>query len=352
MNQHRSMQPCTVDGCDRDVPDTTYACEVCGARLTELLAALGDTREPDVRVLTYPHKPHHEHCPDCDLPLEQRRTLGHPDLNPLRRTGPARIRPGLLSDAEDRIAHGQTVTVGERDGMTTDAGPVTLPYRYTPAEARWELLNTLTSVADDIARRRGLFRPLNTPQALTGFLTGNIGWMRAQPDGGDLIGELLDAITHMKHAIDVPASTRYAGPCTADVEYVEEHQERPLAQIGNVTTLTTRPCTGELYARPGATQVDCPDCGATYQVADRRAWLLDQIADRLLPARDMAQAVHGLIGVDVTATTLDNNIRGWKHTGRLTARGLTRDGRPTYRIGDVIALVINSAKRRPRSKTA
>ncbi|ACZ29586.1 hypothetical protein Xcel_0547 [Xylanimonas cellulosilytica DSM 15894] len=349
MNPSRSMQPCTVDGCDRDVEDTTYVCSPCGDRLIGLLAALGDTREPDPMVLTYPHKPHHEHCDDCDLPLEDRRTAGHPDLNPLRRTGPTRIRPGLLTDAEDRIAHGQTVHVGERDGMTTDAGPVTLPYRYSPSEARWELLNTLTAAADDIARRRGLHRPYNTPQALAAWLTGNVPWIRAQPDGGNLIAELLDAIDTMKRAIDVPATMRYAGPCNADIDVTTE---TVVAGVPT-TTLTTRPCYGELYARPGAIDVTCPDCGATYPVTARRAWLLDQVTDVLLPAAEMAVAVNGLLDTDVKAARLATNIRWWKSVGRLPEKGRTRDGRPKYRVGDVVDLVVQSAKRRtPHSETA
>ncbi|PZR55247.1 hypothetical protein DNL40_02430 [Xylanimonas oleitrophica] len=347
----RNMQPCTLE-CGRDVEDTCYVCAECGTRLTTLLTALADTPEPDPAVLTHPSKPHHEHCELCDLPKTERRRIGHPDLNPLRRTGLPQTRPGLLADAEDRIAHGQTVDASEKDehGHTVPGteGATHLPYRYTPSEARWDLLITLTSVADTIAKRRGLYRPLNTPQALAGFLTGNIAWMRAQPDGGDLIGELLDAIQRMKRAIDVPPQMQYAGPCTADVE---ETTTRIVAGT-EVTDLTVRPCHGELYARPGATDVTCPGCGTTYALADRRAWLLDQVADMLLPATEMARAVHGLIGIDIKADTLANNIRWWHHAGRLLEAGKARNGANTYRVRDVIDLVINSARTRARAKQA
>lgn len=295
----RTFQDCTVSDCPRQTPDTGYVCTECAATLTRNLRVLLDLPEGRPTV-TYAH------------PMYGRIT---------RPTGLPDTRTGLEHDLVDRMTRAQTITADAnegRDGAPQDRGPVRLPYAYRTAEARRDLINTMCAAADGIARRRGLHRPLDTPQALAYWLTHHVQWLRQQEDGGAIIGELLYAVREAIKAVDNPPERRYAGPCTASTT-----DEAGLE----------RPCDGELYALQGREQIECPACGATYPVSDRRAWLLEHADDMLLPATELARAIDGL-GVPVTGAM----IRRWKMRGMLANKGT--DERPLYRVGDVRALVL------------
>lgn len=301
MRHRHTTQQCGIDTCGRDIPDTAYTCTDCGDRLHRLLLLLPDRYSDRATVLTYPHLPH------------------NPDTNPYRETGDTPVQRGLAADLDDAITRPTVIRPDQADAPFAQTAATTpLPYGYTPSETKWELLDTLTRWADDIAKRRGLFRPLNTLQALGPWLAAQVAWLRQQPDGPDAIDEMTAALRHALHVIDRPADRKYAGPCTATTI--------------NPDGLATD-CDGELYARPNATTIPCPSCGAEYDVNDRRAWLLEQAQDMLLPATELARAVDGL-GVAITGAM----IRGWVHRGRLLAH---RDGwgRPVYRVGDVLELV-------------
>ncbi len=111
-----------------------------------------------------------------------------------------------------------------------------------------------------------------------------------------------------------------------------------------MTTLvpTLVPCGTDLYAMPGDTQVTCPACGARYDVAERRAWLLDAAEDRLATTTEIARAITTLAGQDLTT----ERLRQWAARGRLTVRARTPDDRPLYRVGDVLSLLHADATRR------
>lgn len=312
-------QDCAVDGCNRSTGDMAYVCPECGDALLALLRSVPDIVGERSRVLTYPHLPHHERCDDCG-------TADHPRLNPLRETGERPVSPGLATDLDDAIARQSTgigiVPADPVHELPDETGLVRLPYGYRASEARWELLSTMTATGDDIAHRRGLFRPLNTLDALANWLTHQVQWLRQQPDGADTIAALTDLLRAARRVIDRPADRKYAGPCTATT--VDEH--------GLATD-----CTGELYAHPSHDTVTCPDCGTTYPLDARREWLRDQAEDMLLPATELARAIDGL-GTPVTGSM----IRGWKRRGRILNRGT--DSHPLYRVGDVIDLVTNQSR--------
>ncbi|MFJ2298142.1 hypothetical protein [Oerskovia paurometabola] len=307
-------QDCAVDGCNRSTGDMAYVCPECGDALLALLRSVPDIRGERSRVLCYPHLPHHERCDGCGTP-------DHPRLNPLRETGERPVSPGLATDLDDAIARQSTgigiVPADPEHELPDESGLVRLPYGYRASEARWELLSTMTATGDDIARRRGLFRPLNTLDALANWLTHQVQWLRQQPDGADTIAALTDLLRAARRVIDRPADRKYAGPCTATT--VDEH--------GLATD-----CAGELYALHGRATVTCPDCGTDYPLDARRAWLRDQADDMLLPATELARAIDGL-GIQVKAATL----RKWASRKRILNRGT--DTHPLYRVGDVIDLV-------------
>lgn len=200
-----------------------------------------------------------------------------------------------------------------------------LPYDPRASEAAWVLRDTLTNVARAIAPEPTPERPQTAADGpspsdwtdslgadlsaarIARSLSERIDTIRRHPEAYLLADEVHAAVTQARRVIDRPPAKWYAGRC---------------------------PCETDLYARPGAASVRCTGCGTTYDVAARRAELLATVEDRLATATEIARALTAL-ATPITPAA----IRGYAHRGRLTPRGTTVDGRPLYRVGDVIDLI-------------
>lgn len=130
----------------------------------------------------------------------------------------------------------------------------------------------------------------------------------ASPQAQQCVDECTDAIRRAWKAVDLPADRTFLGPCPD--------------------------CGADLYARPSRAQVTCR-CGTVTDAASRRDWLLSQVRDQLDTATGIARALPGLVSVPLTPAM----IRGYAHRGRLSPRPAGPDGRPRYRIGDVLDLL-------------
>ncbi|MEU8104391.1 hypothetical protein AB0C18_11790 [Nonomuraea muscovyensis] len=62
---------------------------------------------------------------------------------------------------------------------------------------------------------------------------------------------------------------------------------------------------------------------------------MEQVADQLGTATEIARALHGLCANPTPAM-----IRGYAHRGHMVNRGHDKTGRPLYRVGDVLDLLI------------
>ena len=216
---------------------------------------------------------------------------------------------------------------GDRAGGRSAEHP--LPYDPRASEAAWVLRDTLTNVA----RALGPQPPANRPES-AGDATKPSGWadplgtgvsaariarslaqrldtIRRHPEAYLLADEVHAAVTQARRVIDRPPARVYVGHC---------------------------PCHTDLYARPGAASVRCTGCGTTYDVAQRRAELLEAAHDRLATATEIARLLKAL-GLDVSAS----RIRGYAHRGRLTPRGRNHEDDPLYRVGDVLDLITEKA---------
>jgi hypothetical protein len=270
-------QLCALEGCQRSLDDTAFVCRGCTDRLTRLLEAV----------------------------------------------------PGITRDLDDVIRRQVRYTNGARVHATSER---VLPFNPAGSESRQVLIGTLIYWATQVAEIRGAELPErwgHQPPKLGPWLANHTGWLRAQSAGPEAFDELTTAITQARRTTDRPPEKRYAGPCTAAV-VDEAGLHRPVTECGT-----------DLYARETGDQVTCPACGADYDLHERRAWLLEQAADQLLPARELSRAVDGL-GVPINRNTLDS----WRRRGRLTSHGHTPDGHDLYRVGDVVTLARAAAQRR------
>lgn len=272
---------CALDNCDREIDDTAFICRGCTTRLTQLLNAV----------------------------------------------------PGITGDLNDVIRRQVRYTNGARVRTTTER---VLPYNPAGSESRQVMVGTLIYWATQVSEIRGRTLPErwgHNPPTLGPWLAHHTGWLRAQSAGPEAFDELTNAITQARRTTDRPPERRYAGPCTAPIPMVSQVTGDPLGY--------DRECGTDLYAREHGDTVTCPECGADYPLTERRAWLLEQAADQLLPARELSRAVDGL-GVPINRNTLDS----WRRRGRLTSHGHTPDGHDLYRVGDVVQLARAAAERR------
>lgn len=221
----------------------------------------------------------------------------------------------LVGDLEVTISR-QSRTGGS-GGRT---GAVALPFDEMASEIGWVMVNTLTTWARHVAGERGLRLPyvpstLAAASVAARWLTRHVEWLRHRPEGAEAMGEIRYAVGCARAAVDLAAERVYAGPC--DV------------------------CGAELYGRLAATVIVCRVCGTEYDVAVRRAWLLEAAADTLLTAAELSRALPGLLDRPLSVKT----VRTWAATGRIVAHGVTATGFELYRVSEVSALAQETPQR-------
>lgn len=250
---------------------------------------------------------------DLEVIRTRRARLGDP--MPVRRGGPAPLPVDLrFTDAPgSRSEDGRVV---ERWGQGS--------------ELVWVATNTLTTWV-----RHLLEQHPHLPGPRYGTGTSCCGWLLTHADrirvsdaGPALLDELLDLERQLRRFVDRPPDLTYVGPCTAGLSDLK---------------WGTWGCGADLYASPGATEVVCRQCNATYEIEERHRWVLAQVEDEWHTATDIA---HALVtysdNVSAGERRLAGQIRKWAERDRLTARDrVVVKGQlvPRYRLGDVLDLV-------------
>lgn len=162
--------------------------------------------------------------------------------------------------------------------------------------------------------------PQAAAPALAAWLAARARQLRAHPAADDVHHEITTAVDHAWAAVDRPPDRRYLGPCP------------------------TPGCGADLYALPTTATATCPACRATTDVAARTAALLASARDLLLTGPETARALTAL-GDRVTA----DRLRQWHARGRLASPAADPAGRRLWRVGDVLDLLADDARRRLRA---
>ncbi|MCI2424112.1 hypothetical protein MOQ72_42625 [Saccharopolyspora sp. K220] len=242
-----------------------------------------------------------------------------------------------LAAVADLVAELDTTIIRQaRTGQRVGARPTEepLPFNTSASEIRDDLRNVLSTWVRDLWEIYGPRRQVPTGEVaadgtpvvaaeldsldLADELPDMAAWLRRHPSwiaphqaAGELVDEILDAIGRARRAIDLPPELVYCGPCPV--------------------------CGTDLYARPDRGTVVCRGCEERHEVTERREVLLDLARDQLATAAEIARALPGLLGRELSA----NTVRTWAPTGRLAKRAPDAQGRPRYRVGDVIDLALS-----------
>lgn len=196
-----------------------------------------------------------------------------------------------------------------------------LPFRYDASEVLFVLRNTLGTWVRLVAEERERDDlPDDTPAAMSGWLLGEVEWLRHHEAGAEAVDEITYAVDQVRRVVDRPPDAWYAGPC--DLQY----------QV----------CDEELYARVGSPFVRCPTCGETWDVKQRRGQLLEAARDRLATASEAARAIVVWSEYDRGENRLVRRIDAWRERRRIEVKQHIWQGErrlALYRIGDILDLL-------------
>lgn len=164
------------------------------------------------------------------------------------------------------------------------------------------------------------------------FLQAHLDWLRhrSATEIQECFADIAAAARVVAGIARGPSEQKYLGPCGAEFMLPCPTPTDPNATIGPAV------CDGDVYGRAGAEKGTCRTCGATVDQAERRAWLDSEVRQYAYRASEIANAY----AINV------KTIRTWAERGQLAEHGHDRDGRPLYRVGEVLDLAAESAARR------
>lgn len=172
------------------------------------------------------------------------------------------------------------------------------------------------------------------------ILIDQLDHLLARDEAGAFARDVTRTARELLTAADTPAPRLYLGQCRADPlkkgvlcqaeVYVIDHSDQ-----------------GKGHICDRCRSVRCHVCATEHDVAQRRAWLLEAMDDRLATAGDIARGLANTTGITATK----DQINGWVTRGRLLRRGTDQRGSALYRVGDVIDLARDTPQR-PRATGA
>jgi hypothetical protein len=180
------------------------------------------------------------------------------------------------------------------------------------------------------------------PLPLSRWLLRHPTWIAEHQAAAELHDDIRAAVRHAKRVIYGPAERVYLGICSYRMEVTVE---------GAADSVMLE-CETDLYGHKDRARVVCPGCGAEWDSAERRRWMLVKMEDQLLTATEMSRALPSYLDRQVTASM----IRGFAHRNRLLSHGSVdvdpeveldeavvevagRRRSPRYRVGDVLDLL-------------
>lgn len=230
--------------------------------------------------------------------------------------------PWLVEQLEITMTKARGVDYSAMGGSASSETP--LPVDARALEASRNLRHVLVTCVrfcteEDIRHQSpNPNHPEDTIVAMSRWLLWRVDGLAFNDMAAEEIAHVTAATDRCWRVIDRPADKWYAGPCITEFEGIK--------------------CGTDLYAKAASGDVECRTCGATYDVAGRRKWLLDSAQDFLADAATLARSVSWLGAQPLNAT----RVRKWAERGRIVAKG--HDGtRPLYRIGDAIDLLAKEA---------
>lgn len=250
--------------------------------------------------------------------------------------------------------------------LRSTQGQITLPATALPINIDAAVTlsasrNTIVTWARHLAEQRGLELATMTAEQVCGWLVTNIGSIRMDEAAAEFYEAFKATHDLIAWTIDRQDPDVYAGRCDSpDVHFdalpvigplcnpfVCSHPSCELIRA-KLTVLTPRTatCGADLYGHIGDKTIDCPTCGAVYQVESRKAQMLAGVLDQIAPTAIIANALTGLLR-PVTPSV----VRNMAARGQIMDHGPAPDGKSRlYRVGDVVDVLHAREEREQRRR--
>jgi hypothetical protein len=253
-------------------------------------------------------------CPACSAPQDE----GLLDANcALKLEQTLRSIPALVRELDVTLSRQARIGTPGKSAKGTEREKSVLHFGA---------LDTHTNLRNTIVAWARAFEPTpNLTAHAAAVLLSNLKHIRRHAEVATLIDEITNAVHQARRTIDRPAERQYLGHCYAEI---------PATYVGNPGPDY---CTTELYAKTDATTVTCKSCNTDHDVSDRRRWLMDQAADRLVTVREAATMIGHIGNTPITQAA----IRGYLH--RNTNPLEYRPGTKLIRLGDLLNIVMPKA---------
>jgi hypothetical protein len=150
----------------------------------------------------------------------------------------------------------------------------------------------------------------------------HLDWLRVRDDAASLINDIARTREAIERVCDSPPTMVALGRCDN--------------------------CSAWLRAARDTVFIECSDCGVSYDVSTRKAWLLTRIDSMRATPPVIAAVLTAWMEVPLPVAT----IHTWANRKRIRARDTdAATGRPTYRIGDVRVQHLAAIKRKLKAAT-
>lgn len=223
------------------------------------------------------------------------------------------------------------------------------------ATAKTELVSWVRILLEEDASLR---TPPDTVVGLVQFLTRHMRRVAAAEWAGEFARSVLATERQLRRIVERGRGRWFAGSCWAVLRPERPHDGTscgcgchnapglPCDVPGGCGlefgVVEAELCERELYAVPGTAWVRCPDCGTNHRVSERRAILLEQARDSLLPVATIAHVCATLLDDEPSVERLRKRVQKWTERGDLV--WVANDGGTRlYRVGDVLDLLTRHA---------
>lgn len=229
-------------------------------------------------------------------------------------------RPSLYELLVDTLVR-RDHTGSDSIGAVSGAAVFEIDFHAAASELKSTIDGVIRTWAVDVADRNGRELPARSVRKAAAWLAANPTLIAAHPDAGAFADQITKLTRTALRVIDRDPDKVYLGQCGGAVT----------TEAGIVS------CEADIYAPPGRPVVQCRTCGATWDVPQRREFLLAAVDDQLAAPPDISKALTRL-----GRTVTESMIYGYVHRGRLNPHPPHPHdprGRARYRVGDVRAIV-------------
>lgn len=261
-------------------------------------------------------------------------------------------KPGIveLVDPARAIAHRQTAADSD---IHSPPGPRDL-LDYQAGQRLTIVQISLTGWAQQICEERGVnVDPDDQRDVIVKaaeFLAANLEWLRHVSWVNLALTEIRDCLAAMRSIVTAPAGRVYLGACGAEIElcgagkaddagiwwYCElRHHHEGDHSFEDHSLEHFRTCTGDVYGKPDKAAAYCQTCGAAYDQAERRVQVARLVKGGCYRASQLEHA-YGL-----NAAT----VRKWAERELIVARERDGQGRPMYRLDEVLVVAASENER-------